>query len=46
MGSVWAVGFGALLTFVFLWLAHRRGRIVPFGARRAARATSVATLPR
>ncbi|WP_432054929.1 CPBP family intramembrane glutamic endopeptidase [Streptomyces sp. bgisy022] len=45
-GSVYAVGFGALLTLVFLWLAHRRGTIVPFGARRAARRDAATTLPR
>ncbi|MGC0385849.1 lysostaphin resistance A-like protein [Streptomyces sp. SAI-129] len=46
-GSVYSVGFGVLLTLVFLWLAHRRGNIVPFGARRrAAGANSAATLPR
>ncbi|MFJ6074228.1 lysostaphin resistance A-like protein [Streptomyces sp. NPDC093065] len=46
-GSVYSVGFGALLTLVFLWLAHRRGNIVPFGSRRrAAGANSAATLPR
>ncbi|WP_399891238.1 lysostaphin resistance A-like protein [Streptomyces sp. BBFR51] len=45
-GSVYSVGFGALLTLVFLWLAHRRGNIVPFGSRRAAGANSTATLPR
>ncbi|MET9917510.1 type II CAAX endopeptidase family protein [Streptomyces sp. NPDC006435] len=45
-GSVYSVGFGALLTLVFLWLAHRRGNIVPFGARRAERAESTVTLPR
>ncbi|MBZ6226499.1 CPBP family intramembrane glutamic endopeptidase [Streptomyces olivaceus] len=49
-GSVYSVGFGVLVTLVFLWLAHRRGNIVPFGARRAARAAaaanSTATLPR
>ncbi|MER5500127.1 MULTISPECIES: CPBP family intramembrane glutamic endopeptidase [unclassified Streptomyces] len=45
-GSVYSVGFGALLTLVFLWLAHRRGNIVAFGARRAARADSTVTLPR
>ncbi|MGW0547926.1 CPBP family intramembrane glutamic endopeptidase [Streptomyces altiplanensis] len=44
-GSVYAVGFGALLTIVFLWLAHRRGNIVP-RSRRAARVNSTATLPR
>ncbi|WP_077797856.1 CPBP family intramembrane glutamic endopeptidase [Streptomyces sp. JHA26] len=45
-GSVYAVAFGALLTLVFLWLAHRRGNIVRFGARRAAKADSAVTLPR
>ncbi|AQS66833.1 CPBP family intramembrane glutamic endopeptidase [Streptomyces pactum] len=45
-GSVYSVGFGALLTLVFLWLAHRRGNIVPFGSRRAAGADSAAKLPR
>ncbi|MFI0242627.1 lysostaphin resistance A-like protein [Streptomyces sp. NPDC016845] len=44
-GSVYAVGFGALLTLVFLWLAHRRRTIVPLGGRRATRAAA-ATLPR
>ncbi|WP_433544340.1 lysostaphin resistance A-like protein (plasmid) [Streptomyces sp. CA-294286] len=44
-GSVYAVGFGALLTIVFLWLARRRGNIVP-RTRRAARVEPVATLPR
>ncbi|GGZ04037.1 CPBP family intramembrane glutamic endopeptidase [Streptomyces poonensis] len=44
--SVYSVGFGALLTLVFLWLAHRRGHIVPFGSRRAAGVGSAATLPR
>jgi membrane protease YdiL (CAAX protease family) len=46
-GSVYSVGFGVLLTLVFLWLAHRRGNVVPFGARRrAAGADSAVTLPR
>jgi membrane protease YdiL (CAAX protease family) len=46
-GSVYSVGFGVLLTLVFLWLAHRRGHIVPFGSRRRAkRVDSAATLPR
>ncbi|GAB3210924.1 CPBP family glutamic-type intramembrane protease [Marinactinospora thermotolerans] len=45
-GSVYSVAFGALLTLVFLWLAHRRGNIVPFGSRRTAGADSAATLPR
>jgi membrane protease YdiL (CAAX protease family) len=45
-GSVYAVGFGVLLTLVFLWLAHRRGNIVPFGPRRARDAGSAASLSR
>ncbi|MFJ7201199.1 MULTISPECIES: lysostaphin resistance A-like protein [unclassified Streptomyces] len=45
-GSVYSVGFGALLTLAFLWLAHRRGKIVPFGARRAARVNATTTLLR
>ncbi|MEU9645842.1 type II CAAX endopeptidase family protein [Streptomyces sp. NPDC048188] len=46
-GSVYSVGFGMLLTLVFLWLAHRRGNIVPFGSRRrAAGVDTAATLPR
>ncbi|MFB6551185.1 lysostaphin resistance A-like protein [Streptomyces sp. NPDC056405] len=44
-GSVYAVGFGALLTIVFLWLAHRRGNIKP-RSRRASPVEPVATLPR
>lgn len=39
--SVYAVLFGAVLTVVFLWLAHRRGRLVP---RRGARTAPVTTL--
>ncbi|MFJ9421829.1 lysostaphin resistance A-like protein [Streptomyces sp. NPDC101249] len=45
-GSVYSVGFGVLLTLVFLWLAHRRGNVVAPGARRSARAGSPLTLPR
>ncbi len=45
-GSVYSVGFGALLTLVFLWLAHRRGNIVPFGSRRAAGVNTAVKLPR
>ncbi|MFE9702109.1 CPBP family intramembrane glutamic endopeptidase [Streptomyces sp. NPDC005930] len=46
-GSVYSVGFGVLLTLVFLGLAHRRGNIVPFGSRRrAAGVDAAATLPR
>jgi uncharacterized protein len=39
--SAYAVLFGAALTVVFLWLAHRRGRIVP---RRGARTAPLTTL--
>ena len=41
--SVYAVAFGALLTVVFLWLARRRGHIVP-RRRRADRDRVTATL--
>ncbi|MEU7694601.1 CPBP family intramembrane metalloprotease [Microbispora hainanensis] len=40
--SPYAVVFGALLTIVFLWLARRRGNLVPL--RRHARAAAAATL--
>jgi len=39
--SAYAVLFGAALTVVFLWLAQRRGRLVP---RRGARTTPLTTL--
>jgi membrane protease YdiL (CAAX protease family) len=39
--GVHAVLFGAALTVVFLWLAHRRGRLVP---RRGARTAPLTTL--
>ncbi|MFJ4842588.1 lysostaphin resistance A-like protein [Streptomyces sp. NPDC088746] len=43
-GSVYSVVFGALITAAFLWLAHRRGNLVP---RRGADKTAAATtLPR
>jgi uncharacterized protein len=44
-GSIFAVGFGTVLIIVFLWIAKRRGRIVPM-RRRAERAGAAATLPR
>ncbi|NYI07274.1 CPBP family intramembrane glutamic endopeptidase [Allostreptomyces psammosilenae] len=44
-GSVYAVLFGALMTLVFLWLARRRGRLVPFRGR-ADRTVAAATLAR
>ena len=44
-GSVYSVLFGVLLTIAFLWLAHRRGHIVP-RRRRADRVDATAKLPR
>lgn len=43
-GSVYAVAAGLVLTVVFLWVAKRRGNLVP--RRRADRAEAAATLPR
>ncbi|MEV7091318.1 type II CAAX endopeptidase family protein [Amycolatopsis sp. NPDC051045] len=43
-GSLYSVLFCVLATCAFLWLAHRRGRLVP--RRRAARAADVTTLSR
>ncbi|AEW99907.1 CPBP family intramembrane glutamic endopeptidase [Streptantibioticus cattleyicolor] len=42
--SVYAMLFGALLTVAFLWLARRRGHIVP--RQRAGRVDALATLAR
>ncbi|GAB2844344.1 type II CAAX endopeptidase family protein [Actinocorallia aurea] len=42
--SPYAVVFGLLLTAAFLWLARRRGNLVPF--RRGARAETLARLAR
>ncbi|MFE1803074.1 CPBP family intramembrane glutamic endopeptidase [Streptomyces sp. NPDC059517] len=44
-GSVYSVLFCVLATIVFMWLAHRRGRVVPRGGR-AECAGATATLPR
>ncbi|GAA1680058.1 type II CAAX endopeptidase family protein [Glycomyces endophyticus] len=44
-GSLYAVALGALMTAVFLWIAKRRGNLVP-PRRRADRADAAATLPR
>ncbi|MEU1774794.1 type II CAAX endopeptidase family protein [Streptomyces sp. NPDC053741] len=44
-GSVYSVLFGVLITAVFLWLAHRRGNLVP-RRRSAGKATATSTLPR
>lgn len=43
-GSLYSIAFGLLLTVVFLWIAKRRGYLVPL--RRTARAEAVARLPR
>jgi uncharacterized protein len=40
--SAYSVVFGVLLTIVFLWLAHRRGNLIP--RRRGVRAAAAATL--
>ncbi|MER5938700.1 CPBP family intramembrane glutamic endopeptidase [Streptomyces sp. NPDC001928] len=44
-GSVYSVLFCVLATVAFMWLAYRRGHVVPRG-RRAARTEGTATLPR
>ncbi|MET9807443.1 CPBP family intramembrane glutamic endopeptidase [Streptomyces halstedii] len=43
-GSLYSVLFGALMTIGFLWLAHRRGNLVP--RRRADRVAAAPTLVR
>ncbi|MFD7707393.1 CPBP family intramembrane glutamic endopeptidase [Streptomyces sp. NPDC059786] len=43
--SVYSVMFGVLATLVFMWLARRRGHLVPL-RRRAARAQAATTLSR
>ncbi|MFJ6465919.1 lysostaphin resistance A-like protein [Streptomyces sp. NPDC091387] len=45
-GSVYSVLFGVLLTAAFMWLAHRRGNVVPRRTRRADRADATTTVPR
>lgn len=45
-GSVYAVGFLVLTTLVFVWLARRRGHIMPPRRRRAGQAAAPASLPR
>ena len=42
-GSLYAVAFGVLATGAFMWLAYRRGHVIP--ARRSARANALATHP-
>ncbi|MET9565719.1 MULTISPECIES: CPBP family intramembrane glutamic endopeptidase [Streptomyces] len=44
-GSVYSVLFCVLATVAFMWLAHRRGHVVPRSGR-AGRADATATLPR
>ena len=41
-GSVYAVVFGVVATVMFMWLAHRRGHVVP--VRRSARVDVAAGL--
>ncbi|WP_031084161.1 CPBP family intramembrane glutamic endopeptidase [Streptomyces sp. NRRL WC-3549] len=43
-GSLYSVLFGVLLTMAFMWLAHRRGNLVP--RRRADRTEAATTLVR
>ncbi|ROT33437.1 CPBP family intramembrane glutamic endopeptidase [Micromonospora sp. HM5-17] len=40
-GSPYAVGAGLVLTLVFMWLAHRRGHLVPCRRRRATAGSPV-----
>ena len=40
-GSPYAVAAGLMLTVVFMWLAHRRGHLVPGRRRRATAGSSV-----
>jgi membrane protease YdiL (CAAX protease family) len=42
-GSVYTVAAGVVLTLVFMWLAHRRGHLIP-RRRRAAGARATATV--
>ncbi|MDP5314351.1 CPBP family intramembrane metalloprotease [Streptomyces poriferorum] len=44
-GSVYSVAFGMVMTAVFMWLAHRRGHVVP-RRRRAVRSANTTTVPR
>lgn len=45
-GSVYSVVFGVVLTALFMWLAHRRGHVVPRRGRRADRARATTTVSR
>lgn len=44
-GSLYSIVFCTLVTIVFMWMAHKRGRLVPL-RRRADRADSTNTLSR
>lgn len=43
-GSVYTVAGGVVMTIAFLWLAHRRGNLVPRRRRAVAETTQTATL--
>ncbi|MEU8610056.1 type II CAAX endopeptidase family protein [Actinoplanes sp. NPDC048791] len=45
-GSLYTVAAGVALTVVFMWLAHRRGHIVPRRRRAAAEPAATATVSR
>jgi membrane protease YdiL (CAAX protease family) len=45
-GSAYAVAFGTVLTVIFLWIAKRRGNLVPPRRRAARTEAAAATLPR
>ncbi|MEU6539514.1 CPBP family intramembrane glutamic endopeptidase [Streptomyces sp. NPDC047000] len=45
-GSLYSVLFGLLTTIAFMWLARRRGTVLPRRSRRTAETPAVATLPR
>lgn len=45
-GSVYSVLFGVLLTAAFMWLAHRRGHVVPRRSRRVVEAGATTRVPR
>ncbi|MCM4079248.1 CPBP family intramembrane glutamic endopeptidase [Paractinoplanes hotanensis] len=45
-GSLYAVAAGAAMTVVFMWLAHRRGHIVPRRRRTAGEPAATATVSR
>lgn len=45
-GSLYAVLFGVMLTVAFMWLAHRRGRVVPRRSRRVTEAGDTARVLR